>query len=94
MLAVLSRGSLGTFFISHLSKPIAFGYWKNPGPFAQLKDVQGPFGRFLGFWTVMIQASYSFFGAEVPGVAGSEVISASKVSLRLTRRYSIGFAPL
>ncbi|KAF8301460.1 hypothetical protein DL93DRAFT_2173277 [Clavulina sp. PMI_390] len=55
-------------------KPIGSHYWRHPGPFAQLKDVEGPLGRFLGFWTVLIQASYAFFGAEVPGVAGGENI--------------------
>jgi len=58
---------------------IGFRYWKDPGPFAQYKDVPGAFSRFLGFWMVLIQAAFSFFGAEVPGVAGTEVISASKV---------------
>jgi amino acid permease len=64
-----------------MHRRIGFRYWKDPGPFAQYKDVPGPFSRFLGFWMVLIQASFSFFGAEVPGVAGGEVISASKVLL-------------
>ncbi|KAF8315133.1 hypothetical protein DL93DRAFT_922105 [Clavulina sp. PMI_390] len=65
---------------------IGFRNWRHPGPFAQFKDVQGNFGRFLGFWTVLIQASYSFFGAEVPDVAGGEVIRASKNIPHAVRR--------
>ena len=64
-----------------IRRRIGFRYWKNPGPFGQYKDVTGPFSRFVGFWTVMIQASFSFFGAEVPGVAGGEVLNAPKVVL-------------
>lgn len=60
---------------------LGFRYWKNPGPFAQYKDVPGAFSQFMGFWAVLIQAAFSFFGAEVPGVAGNEVIGASKVPL-------------
>ena len=64
-------------FTVHFSDRIGFHYWKDPGPFAQFKNndasVPGAFGRFLAFWSVMIQAAFSFFGAEVPGVAGSEV---------------------
>ncbi|KAF8315134.1 hypothetical protein DL93DRAFT_2112449, partial [Clavulina sp. PMI_390] len=65
---------------------IGFRYWIEPGPFAQFKGVQGNIGQFLGFWTVLIQACYSFFGVEVPDVAGGEVINASKNIPRAIRR--------
>ena len=38
---------------------------------------------------VLIQAAFSFFGAEVPGVAGNEVISASKVLLSLRSLFEL-----
>lgn len=71
------------FSDGHVSCPrrIGFQFWRHPGPFGQFGDLEGPTGRFLGFWTVLIQASYSYFGAEVPSVAGSEVINASEVCL-------------
>jgi amino acid transporter len=31
--------------------------------------IHGPKGRFLGFWSCLMQAGFSFFGSEVPGIA-------------------------
>jgi hypothetical protein len=39
---------------------IGFRYWKNPGPFVQYDGISGPKGRFLGFFSVLTQAAFSF----------------------------------
>ena len=51
--------------------PIGFRYWNNPGPMNEyLKD--GALGRFLGFWKVFIQATFSYGGSEMVVVASGE----------------------
>ena len=46
---------------------IGFKHWSTP--FAnEYLGVKGALGRFLGFWAVLMQASFSFFGSEVPGI--------------------------
>lgn len=47
---------------------IGFRYWRNPGPFVQYHDIPGAKGRFLGWWAVMTQASFSFIGTEIVAV--------------------------
>jgi yeast amino acid transporter len=42
--------------------------WKEP--FAEsYMEIKGAKGHFLGFWAVLMQAGFSFFGSEVPGIA-------------------------
>lgn len=49
-------------------RTIGFRFWKEQ-PFAySYLDITGAKGRFLGFWAVLMQASFSFFGSEVPGI--------------------------
>lgn len=54
--------------------PIGFRYWRNPGPFNQIQvgKVTGPegvipgrWGQFLAFWSVFVQAAFSFIGTEI-----------------------------
>jgi amino acid transporter len=54
--------------------PIGFRYWRNPGPFAQIAlgtatgeggYVPGRWGQFLAFWSVFVQAAFSFIGTEI-----------------------------
>ena len=53
--------------LSELSRRILFRNWETP--FANnYYGIGGAIGRFLGFWAVLMQACFSFFGAEVPGV--------------------------
>ena len=48
--------------------PIGFHTWRK-SPFAlNYMDISGFEGQFLGFLTVLIQATFSFFGSEVPGI--------------------------
>src|SRR5258708_7783936 len=51
---------------------IGFRYWKHPGPFVQYRDIGGSWGRFLGFWTVLTQAAFSFIGTEIVAIAAGE----------------------
>lgn len=47
---------------------IGFRYWKDPGPFVQFNDIAGAKGQFLGWWSVMTQAAFSFIGTEIVAV--------------------------
>ncbi|KAL0580286.1 hypothetical protein V5O48_001703 [Marasmius crinis-equi] len=51
---------------------IGFRYWKNPGPFAQFNGISGTKGQFLGWWSVMTQAAFSFIGTEIVAIAAGE----------------------
>ncbi|KAJ6438132.1 proline-specific permease [Purpureocillium lavendulum] len=50
---------------------IGFRYWRDPGPMNEyLKE--GALGRFLAFWKVFIQATFSYGGSEMVVVASGE----------------------
>ncbi|KAK7694580.1 hypothetical protein QCA50_001766 [Cerrena zonata] len=51
---------------------IGFRYWKEPGPFAQFNGISGSTGQFLGWWSVMTQAAFSFIGTEIVAIAAGE----------------------
>jgi len=51
---------------------IGMKYWRDPGMFRQLNEIPGAMGRFLGFWSVFIQAAYSFLGTETVALAAAE----------------------
>ncbi|KAF9513652.1 hypothetical protein BS47DRAFT_1362220 [Hydnum rufescens UP504] len=51
---------------------IGFRYWKHPGPFVQFNGIGGTKGRFLGWWSVMTQAAFSYIGTEIVGIASGE----------------------
>ncbi|KAF9513650.1 hypothetical protein BS47DRAFT_1295925 [Hydnum rufescens UP504] len=51
---------------------IGFRYWKSPGPFVQYNGIGGAKGRFLGWWSVMVQAAFSYIGTEIVGIAAGE----------------------
>jgi yeast amino acid transporter len=50
---------------------IGFRYWVNPGPMNAYL-VSGSLGRFLAFWKVFIQATFSYGGSEMCVVAAGE----------------------
>jgi amino acid transporter len=50
---------------------IGFRYWKEPGPFVEY-IAAGSWGKFLGFWTVMSNAVFSFAGVESIAMAAAE----------------------
>ncbi|KAG5916917.1 hypothetical protein E4U42_007455 [Claviceps africana] len=51
--------------------PVYFRYWSDPGPFVEYL-ASGPWGRFLGYWSVMTGAVFSFAGVESVAMAGAE----------------------
>lgn len=50
---------------------IYFKYWDNPGPFVEYLAT-GNWGKFLGYWSVMTGAVFSFAGVESIAMAGAE----------------------
>lgn len=55
---------------------LGFRYWVHPGPFvAYMVDELGgkePLAKFVGFWSVLIQAGFSYQGTELVGIAAGE----------------------
>ncbi|KAK3491579.1 amino acid permease/ SLC12A domain-containing protein [Neurospora crassa] len=52
---------------------IGFKYWHEPGAFAPyIVDPSRPVAKWVGFWSVMIQAGFSFQGTELVGIAAGE----------------------
>lgn len=56
---------------------LGFKYWKEPGPFAE-SMVEGAAGKFVGFWSVLITAGFSYQGAELVGVGAGETSNPGK----------------
>ncbi|TNY20830.1 amino acid permease/ SLC12A domain-containing protein [Rhodotorula diobovata] len=52
--------------------PIGFRYWHNPGPFQQQNGIPGSKGRFLAFWTTLVQAAFSYLGTEIVALTAGE----------------------
>ncbi|KAI1181476.1 AAT family amino acid transporter [Nemania serpens] len=50
---------------------IGFRYWQDPGPMNEYL-VTGTLGRFLAFWKVFIQATFSYGGSEMVVIASGE----------------------
>ncbi|OQE23640.1 hypothetical protein PENSTE_c008G07284 [Penicillium steckii] len=50
---------------------IGFRYWQAPGPMNEYLE-DGSLGRFLAFWKVFIQATFSYGGSEMVVVAAGE----------------------
>ncbi|CAK1367575.1 unnamed protein product [Cercospora beticola] len=57
---------------------IGFRYWKSPGPFNE-HLVSGNTGRFLGFWSTLISAAYSYANVQVIALAGAETRNSREV---------------
>ncbi|KAG8779652.1 hypothetical protein FRC12_023981 [Ceratobasidium sp. 428] len=55
---------------------IGFKYWRDPGPFQQLKhnghEIGGSWGRFLAVWSTLINATFAYGNIQVVAIAGSE----------------------
>ncbi|GAA6028004.1 hypothetical protein JCM8097_001825 [Rhodosporidiobolus ruineniae] len=52
--------------------PIGFRYWRNPGPFQQLNGIGGSWGRFLAFWSTLVQGAFSYLGTEIVALTAGE----------------------
>jgi amino acid transporter len=50
---------------------IGFRYWDNPGPFVE-HIASGSWGQFLGYWSVMTSAVFSFAGVESIAMTAAE----------------------
>ncbi|KAK1989128.1 amino acid permease [Colletotrichum cereale] len=50
---------------------LGFRYWADPGPF-NAAIVDGAAGKFIGFWSVLITAGFSYQGAELVGIGAGE----------------------
>uniref|UniRef100_A0A1Y1N8H6 Amino acid permease/ SLC12A domain-containing protein n=1 Tax=Photinus pyralis TaxID=7054 RepID=A0A1Y1N8H6_PHOPY len=50
---------------------IGFRYWTYPGAFAEYV-VSGASGKFVGFWSVLITAGFSYQGSELVGIGAGE----------------------
>ncbi|OAV94228.1 hypothetical protein PTTG_00614 [Puccinia triticina 1-1 BBBD Race 1] len=57
---------------------IGFRNWREPGPFVQHLGIEGPLGRFLGFWSVLIQAGFSYIGTEITAITAGEAKNPKK----------------
>ena len=55
---------------------IGFKYWHNPGAFNEYLTT-GATGKFVAFWSVLIQAGFSYQGTELVGIAVGETDSKS-----------------
>ncbi|KAJ4221574.1 hypothetical protein FSOLCH5_008912 [Fusarium solani] len=56
---------------------IGFRYWKDPGPFVE-HIATGNWGKFLGYWSVMTSAVFSFAGVESIAMAAAETRNPAK----------------
>ncbi|KAF4416349.1 AAT family amino acid transporter [Fusarium acutatum] len=50
---------------------LGFKYWKDPGAFSE-HLVEGDVGRFVGFWSVLITAGFSYQGSELVAIGAGE----------------------
>ncbi|KAN0061861.1 hypothetical protein ACQY0O_005855 [Thecaphora frezii] len=58
---------------------IGFKYWHHPGALVQYEGIPGSKGRFLGFFAVLVQATFSMNGAEMLALAAAECRNPRKV---------------
>ncbi|KAI6084572.1 amino acid permease/ SLC12A domain-containing protein [Hypoxylon rubiginosum] len=56
---------------------LGFHAWTNPGPFAEY-IVTGNTGKFVGFWSVLVTAGFSYQGAELVGIGAGEAHDPAK----------------
>ncbi|CAK7217069.1 hypothetical protein SCUCBS95973_003026 [Sporothrix curviconia] len=64
---------------------IGFHYWKDPGPFVEYIGT-GSWGKFLGYWSVMTGAVFSFAGVESIAMAAAETRSPQRAIPRACKR--------
>ena len=70
---------------------IGFRYWKDPGPFVEY-IATGAWGRFLGFWSCLINAVFSFAGVESLTVAAAETKNPRKAIPKACKRVFVRVA--
>ncbi|KAL1303753.1 hypothetical protein AAFC00_007095 [Neodothiora populina] len=57
---------------------LGFHTWGNPGAFAPYLVGDGALAKFVGFWSVLIQAGFSYQGTELVGIAAGETANPRK----------------
>ncbi|WVQ80905.1 hypothetical protein IAT38_003012 [Cryptococcus sp. DSM 104549] len=62
-----------------------FRYWKNPGPMNSYL-VEGAKGRFLGFWSVFVQAAYAYGGPDYVATSAGEARAPRRVMPSVFKR--------
>lgn len=62
-----------------LGDRFGFRYWKNPGSFNTLYGYPGDLGRFIGFLSCLIQASFTIAGPDYVSMAAGETENPRKV---------------
>lgn len=69
-----------------------FRYWRDPGPFSSYL-VEGSVGQFVGFWSTMTSAVYSFAGIESTAIVAAETKSPRQTIPRASKRvfFRVGF---
>ncbi|KAI1119435.1 arginine transporter [Nemania sp. NC0429] len=56
---------------------LGFDAWVHPGPFVEY-IVPGNIGKFVGFWSVLVTAGFSYQGTELVGVGAGETANPAK----------------
>lgn len=64
---------------------LGFHYWKDPGPFVEF-IASGSWGKFLGYWSVMSSAVFSFAGTESIAMAAAETRNPRQVIPKACKR--------
>ncbi|KAH8176028.1 amino acid permease domain-containing protein [Sarocladium implicatum] len=67
---------------------IGFRYWKDPGAFVE-HIASGNWGKFLGYWSVMTNAVFSFAGVESLAMAAAETKNPRRAIPRACKRVFI-----
>ena len=53
-------------------RAIGFRFWNQTGGFVEYAGIAGAKGRFLGFFSVLIDAAFAFIGTEITAIAAAE----------------------
>ncbi|GAC97981.1 amino acid transporter [Pseudozyma hubeiensis SY62] len=70
---------------------IGFRYWDTPGPFVEYIGT-GAWGRFLGFWSCLVSAVFSFAGVESLAMAAAETRNPGRTIPRACKRVFVRIA--
>lgn len=57
---------------------IGFRFWHQTGGFVQYEGIAGAKGRFLGFFSVLINAAFAFIGTEITAIGAAETANPRK----------------
>ncbi|RDW58874.1 hypothetical protein BP6252_13350 [Coleophoma cylindrospora] len=65
---------------------LGFRYWKHPGAMKELAPASGNTGRFLGFFSCLVTAAFTFGGIETVVVSAGETLNPRKAIPKAIRR--------